>query len=124
MSETAQPQPSVFRAWAPNWPPAVWMVFATLAIGLIGGLGAPELIQRYNQGFGFALGEFALILLPSFGIGGGDGAANNPLGERCGGGGVSAGGGRHDLPGHGLRRPVADLRPPAARRRLRRLFRL
>ncbi|MEO0682280.1 MAG: permease [Pseudomonadota bacterium] len=42
------------------------MVAAALALGLAGGLGADELVGTFNAGFGRALGEFALILLPSF----------------------------------------------------------
>ena len=50
----------------PDLPIVVWMVLITLALGLIGGLDANALIATYNAGFGSALGEFALILLPSF----------------------------------------------------------
>lgn len=47
-------------------PLVVWMVVLTLVLGLFGGLGADEVIGEFNTGFGRALGEFALILLPSF----------------------------------------------------------
>ncbi|MEM7567049.1 MAG: permease [Pseudomonadota bacterium] len=47
-------------------PIVVWMVAAALALGLAGGLGADDLVDTFNAGFGRALGEFALILLPSF----------------------------------------------------------
>lgn len=47
-------------------PLVVWMVVLTLVLGLSGGLGADEVIGKFNSGFGRALGEFALILLPSF----------------------------------------------------------
>ncbi|WP_424971766.1 hypothetical protein [Dinoroseobacter sp. S76] len=50
----------------PDLPIVVWMVLITLSLGLAGGLSAGELIGTYNDGFGRALGEFALILLPSF----------------------------------------------------------
>ncbi len=57
---------SSLRMLLPNWPLPIWMVAITLAIGLAGGLAAPDLIDQFNAGFGRALGEFALILLPSF----------------------------------------------------------
>lgn len=44
----------------------IWMVLLTLLLGLAAGLGADEIIGQFNSGFGRALGEFALILLPSF----------------------------------------------------------
>jgi len=50
----------------PDLPLPVWMALITLAIGLAGGLDTPDLIGLFNTGFGRALGEFALILLPSF----------------------------------------------------------
>lgn len=56
----------LLRRAVPDLPLVVWMVLATLAIGLAGGLNAEMLVQTYNAGFGLALGEFALILLPSF----------------------------------------------------------
>jgi len=52
--------------FVPDWPLVIWMVAAALALGLAGGLGAPDLIKVFNAGWGRALGEFALILLPSF----------------------------------------------------------
>lgn len=56
---------SISRA-IPDLPVVVWMVGATLALGLVGGLDADDLVGTFNTGFGRALGEFALILLPSF----------------------------------------------------------
>ncbi|MEO1720361.1 MAG: permease, partial [Pseudomonadota bacterium] len=50
----------------PDLPLVMWMVALSLVIGLAGGLGAAELVETFNAGFGRALGEFALILLPSF----------------------------------------------------------
>lgn len=49
-----------------NLPLPVWMVLLTLAIALFGGMDAPGVINAFNAGFGRALGEFALILIPSF----------------------------------------------------------
>ena len=56
------------RAWdyLPDWPLVILMIAAALVLALAGGLGAPEMIGVFNAGWGRALGEFALILLPSF----------------------------------------------------------
>ncbi len=54
------------RSLLPNWPLTIWMVAITLALGLLGGLETDGLIAAFNTGFGRALGEFTLILLPSF----------------------------------------------------------
>jgi len=54
------------RSLLPNWPLTIWMVAITLAIGLLGGLDTESLVRQFNTGFGRALGEFTLILLPSF----------------------------------------------------------
>ena len=50
----------------PDLPLVVWMVLITLGLGLYNGMSAQNLITAFNAGFGRALGEFALILLPSF----------------------------------------------------------
>ncbi|MEO0665067.1 MAG: permease, partial [Pseudomonadota bacterium] len=47
-------------------PLVIWMVLLTLVLGLSSGMGAHEVVAVFNTGFGRALGEFALILLPSF----------------------------------------------------------
>lgn len=54
------------RPYMPDWPLVVWIILATLVLGLAGGLGATDLVGVFNAGWGRALGEFALILLPSF----------------------------------------------------------
>ncbi|MEH6631013.1 MAG: hypothetical protein V7776_09310 [Halopseudomonas aestusnigri] len=61
------------RAWVntiiavlPDWPLVIWMITATLVLGLSYGMKADQLIHTFNVGWGRALGEFALILLPSF----------------------------------------------------------
>ncbi|MEM9230790.1 MAG: hypothetical protein AAGB10_14410 [Pseudomonadota bacterium] len=59
---------TVVKNHLPELPLVVWMVLLTVVLGLIGGLEADELAHQYNVGFGRALGEFALILLPSFTI--------------------------------------------------------
>lgn len=56
------------RRHIPDMPLVLWMVLLSLAMGLGGGLGADALITTFNAGFGRALGEFALILLPSFAL--------------------------------------------------------
>ncbi|WP_419905468.1 hypothetical protein [Kiloniella sp.] len=50
----------------PSWPLVIWMVAATLILGLSYGMKANQLVHIFNAGWGRALGEFALILLPSF----------------------------------------------------------
>lgn len=50
----------------PDWPMVVWMILATMLTGFLGGLDATGLVKTFNAGWGAALGEFALILLPSF----------------------------------------------------------
>jgi len=54
------------RTLLPDLPLVMWMVALSLVVGLAGGLSAAELVATFNDGFGHALGEFALILLPSF----------------------------------------------------------
>ncbi|MEM7684929.1 MAG: permease [Pseudomonadota bacterium] len=50
----------------PDLPLVIWMVLLTLVLGLSAGMDAHEVVAAFNTGFGRALGEFALILLPSF----------------------------------------------------------
>ncbi len=57
---------SGFKTHVPDLPLVIWMVLLTLLLGLAAGLGANEIIEEFNTGFGGALGAFALILLPSF----------------------------------------------------------
>jgi GntP family gluconate:H+ symporter len=47
-------------------PMAVWLLLTSLALGLAHGLNADQLVSSVSAGFGNALGEYALILLPSF----------------------------------------------------------
>lgn len=54
------------RGYLPDLPLVIWMVVMALALGFAGGLGAADVVAAFNTGFGRALGEFALILLPSF----------------------------------------------------------
>jgi GntP family gluconate:H+ symporter len=50
----------------PHVPLVIWMIVITLLIGLFADFSAKEIIAIYNEGWGYAAGEFALILLPSF----------------------------------------------------------
>lgn len=50
----------------PDMPMVIWLVLVTMVLGFAGGMEADAFISTYNTGFGAALGEFALILLPSF----------------------------------------------------------
>ncbi|KIM00429.1 High-affinity gluconate transporter GntT [Paramagnetospirillum magnetotacticum MS-1] len=56
---------------APRWsglnlPQPVWLVLLALVIGLASGLNGVEVVRAFSSGFGRILGDFALILLPSF----------------------------------------------------------
>ncbi|MEO1329422.1 MAG: permease [Pseudomonadota bacterium] len=57
---------SGLKGYVPDLPLVIWMVLLSLVLGLSGGMGADEVVKEFNTGFGRALGEFALILLPSF----------------------------------------------------------
>ena len=63
---TSTTHASTRLSWPLDPPLVVWMVLLTLLLGLGSGLGAAEMVSTFNTGFGRALGEFALILLPSF----------------------------------------------------------
>ncbi|HJU70775.1 MAG TPA: hypothetical protein VJ603_02925 [Paucimonas sp.] len=54
------------RRPAISLPQPVWLILLALAIGLSGGLTAPALIKTFGANYGRALGDFALILIPSF----------------------------------------------------------
>ncbi len=58
--------PTGLKSHLPDLPLVIWMVLLTLVLGLSAGLGTSEIVRQFNTGFGRALGEFALILLPSF----------------------------------------------------------
>ncbi|MBM7068585.1 arsinothricin export permease ArsQ [Actibacterium sp. 188UL27-1] len=53
-------------SWLPDWPLLVWMILITLLMGILSGLTSSEIISLFNSGWGYAVGEFALILIPSF----------------------------------------------------------
>lgn len=50
----------------PDIPLVIWMVMLAIGLGFLSGLDAQGVVGAFNTGFGRALGEFALILLPSF----------------------------------------------------------
>ena len=50
----------------PDLPILIWMILITLFIGIFAGFDAKQIISTFNSGWGYAAGEFALILLPSF----------------------------------------------------------
>ncbi|MCR6628976.1 MAG: GntP family permease, partial [Magnetospirillum sp.] len=47
-------------------PQPVWLILFALAIGLTSGLNGVEVVHAFSNGFGRILGDFALVLLPSF----------------------------------------------------------
>ena len=57
---------TVFKRRLPDLPLVVWLILLTLALGLLSGDGARSVIAGFNAGWGAAVGEFALILLPAF----------------------------------------------------------
>ena len=57
---------SSLRRHVPDLPLVIWMVLLTVVLGLSAGMDADGFVNAFNTGFGRALGEFALILLPSF----------------------------------------------------------
>ncbi|GAB5467077.1 MAG: hypothetical protein Kilf2KO_01070 [Rhodospirillales bacterium] len=68
MSQTTDAIARPLSSLLPNLPLVIWMVLIALVLGLAGGMNAAALIEIFNSGFGRALGEFALILLPSFAL--------------------------------------------------------
>ncbi|HCA92882.1 MAG TPA: hypothetical protein DEP10_13100 [Alphaproteobacteria bacterium] len=47
-------------------PFAFWMLLSIILLGLVNGSDAKSLISTFNSGWGYAAGEFALILIPAF----------------------------------------------------------
>lgn len=47
-------------------PQPVWLILLALSIGLANGLNGTEVVRAFSSGFGRILGDFALVLLPSF----------------------------------------------------------
>lgn len=66
-SPTTGNPPQVAPRWSGlNLPQPVWLVLLALVIGLGSGLNGVEVVRAFSSGFGRILGDFALILLPSF----------------------------------------------------------
>lgn len=57
---------ATLRSQSLSLPQPVWLILLALVIGLADGLTAPTLIKTFGAGYGRALGDFALILIPSF----------------------------------------------------------
>lgn len=68
MAETIANRKKSRHTYLPDIPLIIWMVFTTLILGFGGGMESAQVIGVFNTGFGRALGEFALILLPSFAL--------------------------------------------------------
>ena len=66
MTDISTTQSRSLFSYPPDLPLVIWMVLITVGLGLASGMSAQTLIGTFNTGFGLALGEFALILLPSF----------------------------------------------------------
>lgn len=65
-ASSTSPVAAGLKTRVPDLPLVIWMVLLTIGLGLAAGMGADEVVTAFNTGFGRALGEFALILLPSF----------------------------------------------------------
>ena len=49
-----------------KFPLGFWMLLTIILLGLLSGADAASLISTFNAGWGYAAGEFALILIPAF----------------------------------------------------------
>lgn len=68
MAEITLVRNKSLTTYLPDMPLIIWMILITLIFGFTGKMDASQLIGTFNTGFGRALGEFALILLPSFAL--------------------------------------------------------
>lgn len=68
MAETTSAPTAAPTRWFPDMPLVIWMVLISMVLAFGGGMQADAFISTFNTGFGRALGEFALILLPSFAL--------------------------------------------------------
>jgi gluconate:H+ symporter, GntP family len=66
MSHTRSIQNTSLLQYIPHMPLIIWMILITIAFGFAGNMDADQIVRLFNTGFGRALGEFTLILLPSF----------------------------------------------------------
>ncbi|MDP6564480.1 MAG: hypothetical protein QF578_06605 [Alphaproteobacteria bacterium] len=62
----AKPELAKAAWWRPDLPLPILLVLLAVGIGLAAGLDAGQVQITFRTGFGRALGDFALILLPSF----------------------------------------------------------
>lgn len=63
---TATAQGPVSRWSGLNLPQPVWLILFALGIGLASGLDGVQVVRAFSSGYGRILGDFALVLLPSF----------------------------------------------------------
>lgn len=118
MSLTSTLTTTAIRSSIPDLPIVIWMIGLAVVLGLAGGLDAQTVVATFNTGFGRALGEFALILLPSFAL-----AAALSRAEMASAGGVAVG--AAPLAGAGMICPdtaYAALSPVAGPSKLRVAF--
>ena len=66
MSDVTQADRLATRRIIPDLPLVIWMILMTLLLGLLAGKDAAGLIGDFNGGYGASIGDFALILIPSF----------------------------------------------------------
>jgi GntP family gluconate:H+ symporter len=66
VAETTQAAKPVSRRAGFSMPQPLWLILFALAIGLAGGLNYKDLVHTFSSSYGRALGDFTLILLPSF----------------------------------------------------------
>lgn len=66
MSDVTQTDRLASRRIMPDLPLVIWMILVTLLLGLLAGKDAAGLIADFNRGYGALIGDFALILIPSF----------------------------------------------------------
>ncbi len=65
-NSTASSRP--LTTYLPDLPLVVWMILGALVLAIAGGSPEADLIRVFQDDWGRALGEFALILLPSFAL--------------------------------------------------------
>lgn len=63
---STSPREASLRHIVPDLPLPIWMILVTLCLFIATGLPAKEIVAGFNSGWGAAIGEFALILIPSF----------------------------------------------------------
>lgn len=66
MADTVSQTQSTGLQLIPDLPLVIWLILATLVLGLVAGYDSHQLIGTFNTGYGAFLGEFALILVASF----------------------------------------------------------